>query len=386
MLTEEQKSKLKIWTVIPDYENTDFVVGTDSFETIEIDKTSSNDFWYFRNKRKSLVKRFVLEESAQVEKSCVITLIKKINGKFTPRFCFEIRDLTNKAIANYSKEIPDDKLIKAKVNFNSCHENFFKLIEFIKDIEEVDFDATTYTIVDPEKVIITDENKVAYVKKLIDAGLGEDVWMYLSESNPTLIKKLTYARIQSRKQDVLDDLEKRLKKGGYSETTGDDSWQKWIYKYNWLFGVNYQKPIEKAKINISGIMPDYLFPTLDGFVDILEIKLPTDDVIVEDRVHTNAWKWSPETNTAIGQVVNYLGEIDRLRREIEPSLRQIYNIELSLLKPHAYILVGDGTNWSTYKKDALRKMNHALHGIEVITYKDLLGRGQESLKIQPENV
>jgi uncharacterized protein (UPF0254 family) len=32
-------------------------------------------------------------------------------------------------------------------------------------------------------------------------------------------------------------------------------------------------------------MPDYLFPTLDGFIDILEIKLPEDDVIIKDTNH-----------------------------------------------------------------------------------------------------
>jgi len=387
MFTEEPKKSLKMWVVNSTLGNTDFIVGSDSFEDIELDDTGKNNFWYFRNRKKGfLIKRFVLEESVQVEKSCVITLIKKDNGKFTPRFSFEIRSITNKAIENINKETPDENLIKAKVNLDSCHKNFFKLINFIKGVSEIDFDAPSYTIVDPEKVIITDENKVAYVKKLIDVGYGEDVWSYLSESNPSLITKFTYARIQSSKQLVIKELELRLTTGNYSETAGDGSWQKWIYKHNWLFGVNYQKPIEKAKINLSGIMPDYLFPTLDGFVDILEIKLPTDDVILEDRSHSKSWKWSPEANAALGQVINYLCEIDRLHREIEPNITQTYNIELSLLKPHAYILIGNSTNWSTYKKDALRKMNHSLHGIEFITYKDLLDRGTESTRLVPERI
>ena len=39
-------------------------------------------------------------------------------------------------------------------------------------------------------------------------------------------------------------------------------------------------------------MPDYLFPTLDGFVDILEIKLPSFEVIEEDVGHIGSWVWS----------------------------------------------------------------------------------------------
>ena len=66
--------------------------------------------------------------------------------------------------------------------------------------------------------------------------------------------------------------------------------------------MNYKKPIEKTKINITGIMPDYLFPTLDGFVDVLEIKLPDNEVINKDTSHPGSWKWTAETNIAIGRL------------------------------------------------------------------------------------
>lgn len=240
-----------------------------------------------------------------------------------------------------------------------------------------------YAVVDPNSVVITDENKVAYIKKILDAGLNEEVWNNLVESDPSLVTKLSYARIQSARQKVVDELYTRLQTGGFSETTGKDSWQKWIYESNWLFGVNYKKPIEKIKINITGIMPDYLFPTLDGFVDILEIKSPDNPVINEDTSHIGSWKWTVETNSAVGQVVHYLSEIDRLRFEIEKNVKNEYEYEISLLKPRAYILIGDSSDWESAKKEGLRKMNHALHGIEVLTYKDLLDRGEQATNIIP---
>ncbi|MFC1656291.1 Shedu anti-phage system protein SduA domain-containing protein, partial [Patescibacteria group bacterium] len=235
-------------------------------------------------------------------------------------------------------------------------------------------------------VIITDANKVSYIKKIIEAGFDEDIWNYFAESNPTLVTKLSYARILDAKQKIIDELALRLNTGGFAETSGDDSWQKWIHKNNWLFGVNYKKPIEKVKINITGIMPDYLFPTLDGFVDILEIKLPEDDVISKDTNHRGSWKWTAKTNEAIGQVVNYLGEIDRLRFEIEKDVKDQYKYEISLLKPRTYILIGDNTSWNVNKKDGLRKMNHALHGIEIITYNDLLDRGNQAVNNIKEEI
>ncbi len=247
----------------------------------------------------------------------------------------------------------------------------------------VEYGENIYAVVDPDSVIITDGNKVAYIKKIIEAGYDEEIWNNLAELNPSLVTKLSLAKIQSTKQKIVEELAVRLQTGDFSETTGDDSWQKWIYKNNWLFGVNYRKPIEKTKINITGIMPDYLFPTLDGFVDILEIKLPDNAVIIEDKGHTGCWKWTPEANGAIGQVVNYLGEIDRMQLEIENEVKTKYEYEISLLKPRAYILIGNSLDWGSAKKEGLRKMNHALHGIEVLTYKELLDRGNQAINIIP---
>ncbi len=236
-----------------------------------------------------------------------------------------------------------------------------------------------YAVVDPKSIVITDENKIEYIKKVIDAGYPEDVWISLAESNPTLVSKLAHAKIQEEKEKVVHELEERLLSGSFSETIGDDSWQKWIYKNNWLFGVNYLEPIEKAKINLTGVMPDYLFPTVDGFVDILEIKLPSDEVIKEDASHPGSWIWTKESNKAVGQVVNYLGEVADFRVHIQNAIRTKYSLDVSLLKPRAYILIGNSSNWSIPKKEGLRKLNHALHGIEVITYNDLLIRGKQFL-------
>lgn len=274
--------------------------------------------------------------------------------------------------------------INIEVNTEAVKKLYFAIFKLANILKKrgVEYGEHEYTVVDPNSVVITNENKVVYIKKILDAGYNEEVWNNLVESNPSLVTKLSYARIQNTKIKVVEELNARLQRGGYSETTGNDSWQKWIYKNNWLFGIYYKKPIEKTKINITGIMPDYLFPTLDGFVDILEIKLPDNLVINDDTSHPGSWKWTSETNAAIGQVVNYLGEIDRLRLEIERNVKVEYQYETSFLKPRAYILIGDSSGWDACKKEGLRKMNHALHGIEVLTYNDLVHRGNQAIEIK----
>ncbi len=281
------------------------------------------------------------------------------------------------------RTIGKNESINIEVKSVAVKRLYFAILKLAQILKKrgVEYGEHDYRVVDPNSVIITDENKVTYIKKILKAGYSEEVWDNLVESNPSLVTKLSYARIQNTRKEIVNELKSRIQTGAFSETKGSDSWQKWIYEHNWLFGVNYKKPIEKTKININGIMPDYLFPTLDGFVDILEIKLPDKDVIIEDKNHKGSWKWSSETNTAIGQVVNYLSEIDRLRLEIEKNIKTEYGQEISLLKPRAYILVGDSSQWKSIKKDGLRKLNHALHGIEVLTYKDLFDRGCQAINI-----
>lgn len=137
------------------------------------------------------------------------------------------------------------------------------------------------------------------------------------------------------------------------------------------------KTDRKSKNKFTRNNARFLYPTIDGFVDVLEIKLPKDDVLVEDSSHKESWKWTSETNSAIGQVVNYLTEIDRLRLENENKIQNETGNKVLFLKPRAFILIGNSQDWSNQKKEALRKLNYYLHNIEVITYKDLLDRGNQ---------
>lgn len=182
-------------------------------------------------------------------------------------------------------------------------------------------------------------------------------------------------------QNRIKDLEGRLQSAKkYAETRGKNSWQSWVYKNNWLLGIQYQLPIEKQKINLSGSMPDYLFPTIDGFLDILEIKLPSNDVVIEDSSRPGSYRWCSETNKAIGQVVNYLNDIERLQLELSRAIKREYRRDVFVIKPRAFIIVGTKDGWNEARREALRKLNYSLHGIEVLTYTDLIQRGQEIIQ------
>jgi len=179
-------------------------------------------------------------------------------------------------------------------------------------------------------------------------------------------------------QQSLDELKQRLTKN-YPEVKGKNSWQKWIYANHWLFGIQYLAPIEKAKIGFDNI-PDFLFPTLDGFIDILEIKRPAFETIREDPSHAGSYIWCPETNKAIGQVVNYIQNMELnqllLTKRINEKYEEEYPIPIHAIKPRAFILIGNSAEWKRKQKESFRMLNYSLHGIEVLTYSDLISRGE----------
>jgi len=171
------------------------------------------------------------------------------------------------------------------------------------------------------------------------------------------------------------------------ETKGKNSWQNWIYENSWLFGIHYQKPIQKEKVGFDSI-PDYLFPTLDGFLDILEIKRPKYEAIRKDQSHADSFVWSSDTNKAIGQVITYITEIElnqlQLKERINQEYEDIYESKIFTIKPRAFILIGTSEDWKEKKKEAFRKLNYSLHGIEVLTYTDLYKRGEKIIQMYSE--
>lgn len=240
---------------------------------------------------------------------------------------------------------------------------------------------TEYIVAEKSKVVVVDDaTKRDIFNDLLRKGYSDEFWKLLRESEPELATRLSVGHLYAEKIKTLGELKTRLKET-HPETSGADSWQRWIYENNWLFGINYIRAIEKAKVNINGSMPDYLFLTADYFVDVLEIKLPEENVIIEDKSHPGTYRWCPKTNEAIGQVVHYLGEIDRLQTELEREILRVYNIAISFVKPRGFILIGTKDGWDKFKMGALRKLNFALHGIEVLTYTDLIQRGSEIAQI-----
>lgn len=293
----------------------------------------------------------------------------------------EWQDLKQKDFENHSLKPSQKVTIDLSTEATAQFLHGLKALEIISK-QGIQSGETDYVVSEVSKTfILNDANKAPLLKQILEKGFSEEFWDLLSGNEPDLADRLARGRIQQARAETISILVERLTKD-YAETSGEDSWQKWIFENHWLFGANYQKPIEKQKVNLPGSMPDYLFPSIDGFIDLLEIKLPKHDVIKTDPSHRGSFVWTPHTNKAIGQVAFYLSEINRLQLEIEKLIFETENRRISMLKPRAYILIGNSKSWSELEHKGLRRLNDTLHGIEVLTYQELVQRGNTFLGVQ----
>jgi uncharacterized protein (UPF0335 family) len=262
------------------------------------------------------------------------------------------------------------------------------------EMPEEPINEETYKIVDKNfsdiihNLAEKEKNQKVLIKETVK------VLEYLHEEKKSLTQEIDALMELQKKSSIfyytqkIDDLKERLySHTQFHETSGKDSWQNWIYNNNWLFGINYQVPIQKEKVGFDSI-PDFLFPSLDGFLDILEIKLPTADVIFEDSSHPGSFAWSSDVNKAIGQVINYIHQIElnqlQLKERINESYNDIYSTSICAIKPRVIILIGKSDGWKNSERQAFRKLNYSLHGIEVLTYTDLVQRGERIINLYSE--
>lgn len=271
------------------------------------------------------------------------------------------------------------------------HDHKWKLLELLRDrvysTHKADFERLlvtegygvgSYLRLHPNSTqyfmdLLQDKENLIHDLQLQHSDLEEKVNYYNN-----LFQKLKISVYQRSIEEFVTRLEE-----SYHETKGDDSWQAWIYKNRWLFGSQYGELIQKERVGFDNI-PDFLLLTGDGFLDVLEIKKPSATILVEDESHPGSYRWSAEVSEALGQSDHYLTEMNSHHLEISQRIKERHNLEINAIKPRAIVLIGKSENWSHKKRERFRSLNQLLHGIEVISYTDLLRRGQNLIRLYTE--
>jgi len=164
-----------------------------------------------------------------------------------------------------------------------------------------------------------------------------------------------------------------LKRMVANPATSEGSFQRHLEENPWLFGSEYSELLSRRTWTRDDQLDYMLRRTVDNYLEIVEIKTAfTESLFVYDR-DRDLYYPSAKLSPVIGQVMRYIEEVERNRDSI------LAKDEFDTLKIRARAIVG--RDHSTSEQAALRNLNAHLHGIEVITFDQLVRIGERVMAI-----
>ncbi len=179
-------------------------------------------------------------------------------------------------------------------------------------------------------------------------------------------------------QELAKDLEKRIE-----ADKSEAAWQDYLKQNVLHIQQGYIELVPKANISVVGTCyPDFLLVTHDGYLDILEIKTPFTPLLLEDKNHKNYY-WSADISKAVAQVENYIQEIIEISDKVRNKVRDVFGIDLRVIKPRGIIFAGNSNQFKGNKliQDDFRLLNQGLKNVTIVPYDELLIRLQNYITV-----
>lgn len=396
---------LSAYSFNPKMQDTDFIIGIDDFNDLSIQPLPVGDAYWFKNAKKSLVKRFLLKRSNQVEKSCVVTLAKNEKGKYSPRFDFTIYDITKKSLKEYtSGNVDITKIkIKAKVDIGDCHEEFNALLNYMMGLDNVELDKTTYRTIAVDYLETLQESLNNVTK---EDALTKVYAKYKGKITNKDIELLLNRRSKLKTfKSLLEDetyFEKYRKALGENKRP-EDVWQYFFEHNQWIFGYGLKlvscESLNDTKLeqitsgaNIftgAGKRVDGLLRTR-GYISSLlfcEIKTAKKLLLTSSRYREpDIYKVSEEVSGGVSQVQK---TAHKALRAMASEFHRLYEldgtplrVEVSTIKPKQILIVGNLNQLLEQGEINLEKSlsfelyRKSINDVEIITFDELYERAK----------
>ncbi len=184
---------------------------------------------------------------------------------------------------------------------------------------------------------------------------------------PTAYKTTRDAQLIYLKR-LVDDFDREIR-NGHEEAW----WQKYFHSNILFFQNNYIHRLDKLNISVPGTQfPDFSVITADGYLDIIEIKKPSTDLLKEDTSRHNFY-WSTEISKAISQVENYIDNVERHCDSIKVNLKDEHGLDIRIIRPRGIVVAGCSSQLlgNRKKSDDFQRLNRGLKHIQIIQYDEL---------------
>lgn len=223
--------------------------------------------------------------------------------------------------------------------------------------------------------IEADEDAAKLFTKVKDLGISdEEVVSKLAESG-ILTQNLSVAITAAERNNAVQEFETAI-----DIETRESYWQNWFARNKWVLGSEYLNILPERDIDTHDIA-DYLMRSVDGFLDVVEIKRPDLPFWAGPDSHGNYYPASQLT-AAISQCLNYLYRIELQSNSVD-FMERVDGTKT--VKPQCMLVYGRSDDWGEDKMKALRILNAAHHQLHIITYDQLLLRSKQLIGIAENN-
>lgn len=154
----------------------------------------------------------------------------------------------------------------------------------------------------------------------------------------------------------------------YKAGQAEKIFQNWIENNLWIFGIEYIKQHEARKIALFS-EGDLLMESVDGFLDLIELKRPKHTILKYDNSHNCHYPHN-DLSIVLGQSLFYLQKLSEYKLNLENE----YNTKV--LMPRIKIIIGITDTFDKDQLHCLRMVNSGLNSIQIISYSDLVKFGK----------
>lgn len=217
--------------------------------------------------------------------------------------------------------------------------------------------------------IEADEDAAKLFTKVRDLGISDDEVVSKLIESGILTQNLTVAITAAECNNAVRGFEQTID----VERT-ESFWQNWFAQNKWVLGSEYLNILPERDIDTNDIA-DYLMRSIDGFLDVVEIKRPDLQFGAGPDSHGNYYP-TAQLTAAISQCLNYLYRIELQSNSLE-FMERIDGTKT--VKPQCMLVYGRSNDWGEDKMRAFRILNAAYHQLHIITYDQLLLRAKQLL-------
>jgi len=238
-----------------------------------------------------------------------------------------------------------------------------------------------------EIVLVTDSNKAAVIKALLEQGLSQEFWAALSDADPDLASQLAAGRLQFDREQALEVFEMAI-----AEHPGDEAfWQHFFEEENWILQTAFSSTMyylggeaylggKRAigRQGKGGVATDFLFSddSTKSFA-VVEIKTP-DTKLVHGLYRGDAGSGLPNETYSIHPELT--GGIVQARNQIATAIEDFQSVlganfqKLNRVHPKGILIAGAVGDLNARELESFNHFRHGLYSLTVITYDELLKR------------